>query len=255
MKLAETLLTKARENKLAHFYIVESAEAEDLAASSLVKFAHEFIRDYYQKIENQKMSMAHLMDHPDVYVLGNTDAEEKETKAYTVEESEAFARFFEFRAVQSKRKFAVITEAHRVNVTVANKWLKLLEEPQGEVTIFLLNPRRLRLLETIHSRALHLRLPVGKTETDQSEWQNFLNESKGLSLSQFLEKFSKGERDLNFWTSEWARFETANDKNPESKLAMTQWMKKLQEMEVFHQPSATKWTLFYSMLNEHILKA
>lgn len=253
MKLLETLLTKAKENKLAHFYIVESAEAEEVASESLLKFSHEFIRDYYQKIEGQKSSMVHLMDHPDVYVLGNISDEDKESKAFTVEESEAFARFFEFRPVQSKRKFAVITEAHRINVTVSNKWLKLLEEPQGEVTIFLLNPRRQKLLETIHSRALHLRLPFKQNPSDQSEWNEFIQNSKTLSLAQFLETYSKGERDLEYWTTQWAKFESESFESPQGKLALQNWMKQLQEMEVFHQPTATKWSLFFSTLTENVL--
>ncbi len=253
MKVLETLLSKAKEDKLAHFYIVESAEPEEIASESLIKFTHEFIREYYQKIEGQKSSMVHLMDHPDVYVLGNTDQEDKETKAFTVEESEAFARFFEFKPVQSKRKFAIITEAQRINVTVANKWLKLFEEPQGQVTIFVLNPRRQKLLETIHSRALHLRLPFKQNMPDQSEWNEFIQTTKTLTLSQFLETYSKGDRDLEFWTMQWARFESEAHDNPQAKTALQSWMKKLQEMEVFHQPSATKWTLFHSALSENVL--
>lgn len=253
MKLLETLLTKAQENKLAHFYIVETAEPEEKASESLLKFTQEFIREYYQKIEGQKAPLTHLMDHPDVYVLGNISEEDKETKAFTVEESEAFARFFEFRPVQSKRKFAVITEAQRINVTVANKWLKLLEEPQGNVTIFVLNPRRQKLLETIHSRALHLRLPFKQNPSDQSEWNEFLSNSKSLSLAQFLETYSKGERDLEFWTMQWAKFESENHENPKAKSALEAWMKQLQTMEVFHQPTATKWTLFHSVLTENVL--
>ena len=39
----------------------------------------------------------------------------------------------------------------------------------------------------------------------------------------------------------------------EGKISLTEWLKTLQEMETFHQPSATKWTLFYSYLQKHIL--
>lgn len=254
MNVHDILLKKAEKNELAHFYIVESSASEEEAFSQLMSFAHNFIRDYYHKIENAKQSMVNLMDHPDVYVLGNLpETEEKEDGFYSVEESEAFSRFFEFKPVQGKRKFAVITEGHRINNIVANKWLKLLEEPQGNSTIFLLNPRRQKLLDTIHSRAQHLRLPVSITKASLEGWHEFLKESKSLSLAQFLDENIKSEFDVSFWTNEMIRWEAEQLERPESKIALSNWLKKLQEMETFHQPSATKWTLFYSYLQSHVL--
>lgn len=257
MNLHDILLKKAYSQELGHFYILETSAPEEIAKESLLKFAHAFIRDYYQKVEGHKQSLVHLMDHPDVYVLGSTskkDEDEKESPFFNVEEAEAFSRFFEFRPVQGKRKFAVITEAHRMNNIIANKWLKLLEEPQGLSTIFLLNPRRQKLLETIHSRAIHLRLPFEKTLADDTTWKNFLKESKGLSLSQFLENYSKGEEGLAFWVGELIRWEADQLDQMSSKTALEKWLKSYQEMETFHQPTATKWTLFHGFLCEHVFK-
>ncbi len=254
MNIHDILMKKAEKNELAHFYIVESSAAEDEAFASLMKFATNFIRDYYHKIENAKQSMTNLMDHPDVYVLGNLpETEDKEDKFFSVEESEAFARFFEFRPVQGKRKFAVITEGHRVNTLVANKWLKLLEEPIGNSTIFLLNPRRQKLLDTIHSRAQHLRLPVSISLSNLDNWKTFLGETKSQSLSQFIEKNIKQNQDVLFWSNEMIKWEAEQLEQAESKIALFDWLKRLQEMETFHQPSATKWTLFYSYLQNHVL--
>ncbi len=189
MNIHNVLMKKAEKNELAHFYIVESSEDEEQSFNSLMKFTHEFIRDYYHQIEGAKQKMANLMDHPDVYVLGNLpETEDKEDKFFSVEEAEAFSRFFEFKPVQGKRKFAVITEGHRINNIVANKWLKLFEEPVGNVTIFLLNPRRQKLLDTIHSRAQHLRLPVSITQSSLEDWMTFLKESKSQSLAQFIDQ-------------------------------------------------------------------
>jgi hypothetical protein len=254
MNIHDILMKKAAKNELAHFYLVENSAPEEESFESLMKFTHEFIRDYYQKIENAKQSMTNLMDHPDVYVLGNLpETEDKEDKFYSVEECEAFARFFEFKPVQGKRKFAVITEGHRINTTVANKWLKLLEEPVGNATIFLLNPRRQKLLDTIHSRAQHLRLPVSIIPSSLEDWQNFLKETKAQSLAQFIDKNIKQNHGVSFWTNEMIRWEAEQLERVESKMALADWLKKLQEMEIFHQPSATKWTLFYSYLQTHVL--
>lgn len=254
MKIKDILLEKARSQKLAHFYIVETSAPEHLAQETLESFVHDFIRDYYQKIEGHKQSLAHLMDHPDVFVLGNlVNDEDPEDKFFKVEEAEALSRFFEFKPVQGKRKFAVITEGHRINTTVANKWLKLLEEPQGTSTIFLLNPRGGQLLPTIHSRAIHLRLPVKQAEGDFSKWNEMIGDLKKMTLSQFLENYSRGEESLSFWVNELIRWESQKEDQYEAKETTQIWLKTWQEMEIFHQPTATKWTLFYSYLKEKVL--
>lgn len=254
MNLHDILLKKAQNQELAHFYIVETSAPQHLAHEVLFKFVHAFIRDYYQKIEGHKQSLVNLMDHPDVFVLGNTneDEDDKEDKFFKVEEAESLSRFFEFKPVQGKRKFAVITEGHRINTIIANKWLKLFEEPQGASTIFLLNPNRQQLLPTIHSRAIHLRLPTKSDPLEFSEWNEFMGEVKKLSLAQFLEKYSRGDRDLAFWVNELIRWESEQTDKPTPKAHLAKWIRDFQEMEIFHQPTATKWTLFYNHLRENV---
>lgn len=256
MKVSEILLEKASNNQLGHFYIIETSAPEHLSFDILMNFVHDFIRNYFQKIEGHKQSLTHLMDHPDVFVLGNysSDADEKNDKFFKVEEAEALNRFFEFRPVQGKRKFAVITEGHRINTTVANKWLKLFEEPQGTSTIFLLNPKRQALLPTIHSRAIHLRLPVASEKIEFTEWSEFLKDVKDMSLAQLLESYTKGEKDLSFWVNELIRWESEQSDNVVVKDALSAFLKSYQEMDVFHQPMNTRWTLFYAFLKEHVLK-
>lgn len=254
MKLHDVLMKKAQNKELGHFYVLEGTGESQETQKLLEDFVHHFIRDYYQKIEGHKQSMENLMDHPDVLVLGNlTQTEDPTDSPFTVSESDTVSRFFEFKAVQSKRKFAVITEAHRINTIVANKWLKLLEEPYGDSTIFLINGRRQKLLDTIHSRAIHLRIPLPRTDLSTEEWDEFLTTTKSLSLSQFLEKFQKAERDLAFWVNELILWESQQTDDPAPKQALEEWLKNYREMEVFHQPSATKWSLFYSYLHERVL--
>lgn len=254
MTVYETLMSKARSGTLAHFYIVECPLPEADAFSELCSFTHKFIREYYLSVEQQNSTLQNFMQHPDVFVMGNLpETEEAITANFTVEESEKLSRFLEFRSVQAKRKFVIITEGHRINPTVANKWLKILEEPHGHVTIFLLNPRRQKLLDTIHSRALHLRIPFPQKPLEQSEWNEFMETVKGMGLAQFLEKYSKAERDLGYWTNLLVQWEAELYEGPLKKTALAQWLKKLQEMELFHQPTATKWTLFYSYLQQHVI--
>jgi hypothetical protein len=251
--IKDILLEKAKQKKLAHFYIVESSLPLEEAQEQLMNFVHEFIRDYYHKVENQKQSLTHLMDHPDVVVLGYSSEDKKEAAFYSVAEAETLTRFFEWRAVQSQRKFAIIPDAHRINMIVANKWLKLLEEPPLEATIFLLNPKKTKLLDTIHSRALHLRLPTKREEVSVENWKALLADAKSMPLSQFLENYSKGEIPLSEWVTELLNWEGGQSSTPEAKQSLMTWVKNYEEMEIFHQPHATKWALFYSHLKEHVL--
>lgn len=253
MNLKDILLQKGHKQELGHFYILETSAPEAEAHEKLIHFVHEFIRDYYQQVEGHKQSLAHLMDHPDVFVLGNLagEDEDKNEKPFKVEEAEALSRFFEFKPVQGKRKFAVITEGHRLTTVVANKWLKLFEEPQGNSTIFLLNPRRGQLLPTIHSRAIHLRIPSAQEAKDFSEWNEMINEASKMTLAQFLEKFSRSEN-LTYWVNELIQWEAEQLERPLTKQALENYLKDFQEMETFHQPTATKWTLYYSYLQTHV---
>lgn len=254
MNIRDILMKRAEKNQLAHFYILESSLPEPLAYEQLMLFAESFIRDYYQKIEDSKQTLTNLMDHPDVYVMGtHPEYEDKKDPNYMVLEAEHLIRFFEFRPVQAKRKFAVIPEGHKITHSVANKWLKLLEEPNGNSTIFLLNPRGQKLMDTIHSRAQHLRLPVSKPISSLEDWKDFVKRTSGQSLSEFIETNSKEDFGVVYWSQELIRWEAEQSENPERKLALIEWLKKLQEMEVFHQPSATKWTLFFTYLRQNIL--
>jgi hypothetical protein len=254
MNLHDTLLKKASADTLGHFYIIETPVSEDLAHEILVNFIHSFIQDYFQKIEGHKQSLLNLMDHPDVFILGNLPGQnEKSDKLFKVEEAKALGRFFEFKPVQGKRKFAVITEGHRINSMIANKWLKLFEEPQGQSTIFLLNPRRTQLLPTIHSRAIHLRIQAQSETFEVAQWDNMLSDLLKMTLSEFIEKYSRGDQDISFWVNELMSWEALQTDHAKPKQELTFWLKSFHEMEQFNQPSATKWILFYSYLKEYVL--
>lgn len=253
MNLHQILLHKASKQEIGHFYILESSAPEDKCSEILLQFVTKFIKDYYEKIEGQKQNFSNLMDYPDVLLLGFSQDEKDHTdKPYKVEEAQAVGRFFEFRPVRGKRKFCVILDAHRLSAVVANKWLKIFEEPQGESTIFLLNPRRSQLLPTIHSRAVHLRLPSHHHDSDFSQWSDFITKVKEMTISQVIDQFSKGEKNLSYWVNELIRWESIQNDGAQAKKELTEWLKNYQEMELFNQPTATKWALFLSHLKSYV---
>jgi hypothetical protein len=79
------------------------------------------------------------------------------------------------------------------------------------------------------------------------------NEGVKYFFAQFIEQNTKQNHDVFFWTNEMIRWEAEQFEKIGSKIALADWLKKLKEMEIFHQPSATKWTLFYSYLQTHVL--
>jgi hypothetical protein len=253
MNLQEILLQKASKKEIGHFYILESSAPEDKCPEILLQFVTKFIKDYYEKIEGQKQNFSILMDNPDVLLLGSSlNEKDHSDKPYKVEEAQVLGRFFEFKPVQGKRKFCVILDAHRLSAVVSNKWLKIFEEPQGESTIFLLNPRRTQLLPTIHSRAVHLRLPSENHETDFSLWSDFVAKIKEMKISQIIDQFSKGEKSLSYWVNELIRWESTQNDEALAKKELAEWLKTYHEMELFNQPTATKWALFLSHLKSNV---
>lgn len=251
MNIEEILLKKGAAAELAHFYLLETPLPEAEAGESLMNFCHSYIRKYFQQVEKQTHPVNSLMDHPDVLVI--TGIEEK--KDYTVEDAVVMEKFFSWNAVQSQRKFVVIPEAHRITQTLANKWLKILEEPPVSATIFLLNPRRIKLLPTIQSRALSLRLAVKREKHDSSVWEEFTQNVKTMGLAEFLETYSKSDRPLRFWLEEMLSWETEQLAQMSGKSSMEKTLKLLEEMETFNQPAATKWTFLYFHLKDHVLSS
>lgn len=71
------------------------------------------------------------------------------------------------------RKVAVIYEADRMNNTVANAFLKTLEEPPAGTTLILLTERPYQLLDTIRSRCFNFRLPPQTSAPSNPAWQDW----------------------------------------------------------------------------------
>ncbi len=71
---------------------------------------------------------------------------------------------------QGARKVGVVYDADRMMDPAANAFLKTLEEPPADTTLFLLTTRPHDFLPTIHSRCFHFRIPAGKSQADAPEW-------------------------------------------------------------------------------------
>lgn len=250
MNLLEQLLIKASQKKLGHFYILTPTKSSPDAQVLCEKFCTDFLTGFFKQ-EGLRIPQD-PWNHPDVFRLGSLADEESGTQNFSVEEALGLIRYFEFSAVESTHKFAIITEANRITTTVANKWLKVLEEPLANSTIILINANQLKLLETIESRGILLRLDIPGSNADHQEFEKFIQDAQKMSLSEFLENFQKDQSGINYWVEKLILWEADQVSSHTSKQKLGEWLVRLKEMETFHQPSATKWSLFYDFLKSHV---
>lgn len=73
-----------------------------------------------------------------------------------------------------QRKVAAVYEVDRMNKTAANAFLKTLEEPPSDTTIFLLTTRPYKLLATIRSRCINFSLPAAFNQVQDESWHQWL---------------------------------------------------------------------------------
>lgn len=250
MKLMERLLKLASEKKLAHFYILEPTKSSPNAQADCEAFCEEFFKKYFKSLGLS--APENVWDHPDITTLGNRVGQDEILNNFSVEEALGFIRYFEFAPINAPHKFALITQAGRISTVVANKWLKLLEEPNKDATIILINSNRIKLLETIESRGILLRLENNSAPLEVEEFREFILETKALSLSEFIEKNQKSGKDLNYWTEKLITWESGMSDGAREKQELGLWLNRLKEMDNFHQPSATKWSLFYHYLQSNV---
>lgn len=165
--LLNILTEKWKTKTLGHFYLVECHQ--DTFDKNLA--INQFIQSFLINVlvtTGKTVTVAGKMikgkSHPDLFFVG----EDQET-SYKVDELAEFFSFNELAPLELKHKFIVIHYAHFFTVAIANKLLKILEEPNKNTTIFLLNPRGGELLPTIRSRAIKLKLPWVQQVTQLSK--------------------------------------------------------------------------------------
>ena len=91
-------------------------------------------------------------------------------------ESDELARKLSMKASQGGYKISIIWMPERMNLTSANKLLKLLEEPPGQTLFIMVSEEPERLLETIRSRTQR----IDVRRIDETELKNALTERRGI---------------------------------------------------------------------------
>ncbi len=110
--------------------------------------------------------------HPDFFTLRPAN----KMRRISVEATRDLIHALNQTAHQGPRKVGVVHEADRMRRESANAFLKTLEEPPGNTTLFLLTTRPYDLLPTIRSRCLIFRLPAELERIDDPDWQTWLSD-------------------------------------------------------------------------------
>lgn len=76
-------------------------------------------------------------------------------------------------ANQGGNKVGIILDADRMNIQASNAFLKTLEEPPQNTTLFLLSTRPNDLLDTIRSRCMGFKVPGDSVEIGIPEWDSW----------------------------------------------------------------------------------
>lgn len=177
-RIKDILVQKNTESKLGHFYLVSPSH------NDTENLCYNWSKELVIALSGSSKSIENLTD---VMLIDKSQTTEKQ---YKIDDIESINSFLNYKAIELGRKYLIINEAHKLTHIHANKLLKTLEEPPIALTILLINNRRTKLLDTIESRAIKLRLPIKPAAST-----NYLNKvlSDNMSYSQFCQDAQNNE--------------------------------------------------------------
>jgi len=155
----------------------ESFEHGRLAHALLLQGASlETLDEACRALSARLLETAAPTKHPDFFPIRPAN----KMRRIGVDETRALIRNLTQTANQGGRKVAAVYEADRFNPQAANAFLKTLEEPPADTTIFLLTTRPYDLLPTIRSRCLLLSFPAEQDRVADPRWRQWLDDYAGL---------------------------------------------------------------------------
>jgi len=165
------ILTQAwRDGRLGHALLLHGP-----VASSLEKVAFQLAADILG-------ANGTAAKHPDCSIVRPVNR----MRQIGVDAMRKLVRTISHSASQGGSKVAIILEADRMNIQASNAFLKTLEEPPGETTLFLLSTRPNDLLDTIRSRCMGFKIPGDAALIEGEEW-----ESWRVDFSEWLTRIEK----------------------------------------------------------------
>lgn len=119
-------------------------------------------------------STRELKQHPDFLFL-------QEKTTIGVDDIRKALHFVIEKPLFGRRKVLIINDAHKMNLSAQNKFLKTLEEPPDFLTILMVTSAPGRLLDTIRSRVVEFTLKPHSEETIYQALQEYPEEERRLA--------------------------------------------------------------------------
>lgn len=174
MNIQQTLIQKYKQDELGHFYILTPGRDGQ---------QQDFLTDWAHLLLSQLLEIKEIINHEDFLEI----APSAPNGNYSLEDFSPLFSFLNYKATRAQRKFILIHNADKFSHYVSNKLLKTLEEPPVKTTIFLLNPTGKKLLPTIESRGIKLRIPISTPHCSDSEIEKIKQLAK-LPLHKIVEE-------------------------------------------------------------------
>tara|TARA_R110002072_G_scaffold64203_8_gene159942 strand:+ start:33210 stop:34025 length:816 start_codon:yes stop_codon:yes gene_type:complete len=173
-KLIQALLSNFKKGQIAPFYLFTCQDLE-----ALKNWQMQLMSSFYNFSGPQELNE---IGHPDLLYI-NKDPKET-SKSYLKDDPGLLElrRLLPYGCVKAKHRFFIIDQGHLLTEQILNKLLKVLEEPPKNTTIMINLPRGFKTLETIHSRAISIQIPV---EQSAPQLKNFI--SKDTRLERFAD--------------------------------------------------------------------
>ena len=234
-KIQSILSQKFHKQNLAHFYLLSPAQRDD--SNQLDQWMHVFLQNLTHKT---------IANHPDILLITS----DPEKRSYKWEELSGIYKFLNHAPLEWNQKIIYIADAHKITEIVANKLLKVLEEPPIACTFFISNPLKKSLLHTIESRAIHLRLPMNDNDVansainDDDEFATISN----MSLFEFIE-FLKNSDDPSIETKVVKYIISNSELTYEQVTKLLQHAKTLQVDSTFYNSPQYRYTQLFSAIS------
>ena len=172
--ISEKLLSLWANDRLAHFYIVHPSPTEENPRDFTKNWIQDFLANIIMKEKDvSKDNALNKLKLGSGDILQITKEDENENYKVDNDQFSEFFKFQNFAPLELKQRFIIIDDAHSIQKILSNKLLKTLEEPAPKTTIFLLDPYRKKVLPTISSRAIYIRIPTSTREDSSAKVDSF----------------------------------------------------------------------------------
>lgn len=240
----ELFLKRIAADKSAHFYLISPKFNAAKSSKLLLQWCDKLVRNLIKSSDKRLSSGRGLNDHPDILLI---DDERVKKNFYDKSIISSIDKFFRTKALQLPKKILIFHDLSFLSENQQNKLLKLLEDPPLDALIIALNPRLSKILDTVASRAQHLKVSlVSDTDTGLSlkEWSDKLGDKH---LSQFLDYFKKKQDQ----EQEFARtlLDAAMRSNHPC-VALDSYLKTSTEDATYNHSNFERLTLLYRAFNE-----